>query len=241
MEALRAIAVDLVQDMRRMLDEDSVTADRIEYHISVLDRLLRGLMLVFRPNLDGNEILSMIASVQNVISSLEGAITQLDSSVSVGYSPPVLFVGERGRPKLDISRQMLEYFLDHRFAATRIAMLMHVSLSTVRRRMAEFGLSVQSRYSNMSDGELDRIVTTIMHQHPHCGYRMIQGFLASLGHRVQQNRVRDCLIRLDPEGVIARWNCTVHRRSYSVATPNALWHIDGNHRLIRYIAKKESI
>ena len=107
--------------------------------------------------------------------------------------------------------------------------------------MAGFGLSVQSRYSNMSDGELDRIVTTIMHQHPHCGYRMIQEFLASLGHRVQQNRVRDCLIRLDPEGVIARWNCTVHHRSYSDATPNALWHIDGNHRLIRYIAKKKSI
>ena len=188
MEALRAVAVDLVLDMRRMLNEDSVTADRIEYHVIVLDRLLRGLMLVFRPNLDGNEILSMIASVQNITSSLEGAITQLDSSVSVGYSPPV---GERGRPKLDISRQMLEYFLDHGFAATRIAMLMHVSLSTVTRRMAEFGLSVQSRYRNMSDGKLDRIVTTIMHQRSHCGYRMIQGFLASLGHRVQQNRVRD--------------------------------------------------
>ena len=68
MEALRPVAVDLVQDMRRMLDKDSVTADRIEYHISILDRLLRGLMLVFRPNLDGNEILSIIASVQNVIS-----------------------------------------------------------------------------------------------------------------------------------------------------------------------------
>ena len=86
---------------------------------------------------------------------------QLDSSVSVGYSPPFLFVGERERPKLDITLQMLEYFLDHGFAATRIAMLMHVSLSTVR-WMAEFGLSVQSRYINISDGELDRIITIII-------------------------------------------------------------------------------
>ena len=36
---------------------------------------------MFRPNLDGNEILSVIVSVQNVISSLEGAITHLDSSI----------------------------------------------------------------------------------------------------------------------------------------------------------------
>lgn len=113
-------------------------------------------------------------------------------------------------------------------------MLLHVSLSTVRRRMTEFQLSVRASYSTMSDNQLDRMVTTILSQHPNCGYRMVQGFLAAQGHRIQQNRVRESLLRLDPEGVLARWRCTVHRRNYSVPTSNTLWHIDGNHRLIRY-------
>jgi len=31
-----------------------------------------------------------------------------------------------------------------------------------------------------------------------------------------------------------RWHQLIHRRVYSVPGPNALWHIDGNHRLIRW-------
>ena len=43
--------------------------------------------------------------------------------------------------------------------------------------------------------------------------------------------------RCDPEGVANRWLNTVHPRcSYSVYGPLALWHIDGNHKLIRYHA-----
>ena len=30
------------------------------------------------------------------------------------------------------------------------------------------------------------------------------------------------------------WTTPVYRRKYSVPTPNSLWHIDGNHKLIRY-------
>ena len=38
----------------------------------------------------------------------------------------------------------------------------------------------------------------------------------------------------DPEGVTLRWSYTVQRRKYSVYGPNALWHIDGQHGLIRW-------
>ena len=54
------------------------------------------------------------------------------------------------------------YFFDHNFSATT-AMLLHVSLSTVR-RMAEFGLSVRSNYSTIPDDELDKLITTIRYQ-----------------------------------------------------------------------------
>ena len=90
-------------------------------------------------------------------------------------------------------------------------------------------------YSRISDSELDRIVTSVQHEHPNSGYRMMQGYVARLGHRVQQTRIRESMARTDPDGVLSRWFTAVHRRSYYVSTPNALWHIDGHHRLIRYL------
>ena len=55
----------------------------------------------------------------------------------------------------------------------------------------------------------------------------------SRGQRVQQMRVRASMRRTDPEGTILRWFDVTERREYKVSGPNALWHIDGNHKLIR--------
>lgn len=49
-------------------------------------------------------------------------------------------------------------------------------------------------------------------------------------------RVQESMRRADPGGVLM---CTLQlnprrRRRYSVRAPNSLWHIDGNHKLIRY-------
>ena len=99
--------------------------------------------------------------------------------------------------------------------------------------MNDYGMTIRDTYSRISDSELDRIVTYVQHENPNCGYRMMQGYVAQLGHKVQQNRIRESMARTDPLGVMSRWCTTVQRRSYSVSSPNALWHIDGHHRLIR--------
>jgi hypothetical protein len=39
--------------------------------------------------------------------------------------------------------------------------------------------------------------------------------------------------RVNPVGSAFRSIQQIHRRTYSVAGPNSLWHIDGNHKLIR--------
>ena len=50
------------------------------------------------------------------------------------YKTPSVRNG-RGRPKLEITCQQMEYLIGLRFSATSIAKLLGVSLSTVRRRM----------------------------------------------------------------------------------------------------------
>ena len=66
------------------------------------------------------------------------------------------------------------------------------------------------------------------------------GFLIDAGHRFQQRRIRECMRRVNPDGVFLRAHelRAVRRRRYQVRGPLALWHVDGNHKLIRYIALK---
>ena len=63
---------------------------------------------------------------------------------------------------------------------------------------------------------------------------MLMGHVRGKGYRIQWERVRQSLLRTDPLGVRQRWRKSIRRRVYHVSGPLALWHIDGNHKLIRY-------
>ena len=67
---------------------------------------------------------------------------------------------------------------------------------------------------------------------PLLGQHNVLGLLGADGHIVQRDRVAASLARVEPAAVVMRWSRTIHRRSYSVAGPNALWHIDGNHKTL---------
>uniref|UniRef100_A0A1X7SSW1 Uncharacterized protein n=1 Tax=Amphimedon queenslandica TaxID=400682 RepID=A0A1X7SSW1_AMPQE len=69
--------------------------------------------------------------------------------------------------------------------------------------------------------------------HPNCGEKSVTGRLRSYGIRVQRQRIRDSLERVDPDGVVNRMRRVLHRRSYTERSPNSLWHLDGYHKLIR--------
>ncbi|KAF4110967.1 hypothetical protein G5714_007998 [Onychostoma macrolepis] len=69
----------------------------------------------------------------------------------------------------------------------------------------------------MSDDDLHKTVAEIQNLYPNSGYRMMHGHLSSRGVKVQTLSLR-----------------TIRRRQYSVPTPKAMWHIDGNHKLIRW-------
>ena len=70
---------------------------------------------------------------------------------------------------------------------------------------------------------------------PTCCQNQMMGHLKSRGHRVQQERVREVMRRVDPAGSIMRCLCALNRRQYSVPAPGSLCHIDGNHKLIHII------
>jgi hypothetical protein len=63
---------------------------------------------------------------------------------------------------------------------------------------------------------------------------MILDLLRARGVYCSRERVRRVLRQLQPEAVAARLLKTVNRREYQSPSPNAVWHIDGHHKLIEW-------
>jgi hypothetical protein len=140
----------------------------------------------------------------------------------------------RGRPMISITEQELTDLLQFQFTQVEIAKLFGCSSKTIRRRILQFGLDDFTMYDNITDLELDTIVANFVVSFPSAGQKTLEGYLQSLGHRVQRWRIRESLRRVDPWGVEQRSRRILHRRTYSVPGPNSLWHIDGMHKLIRW-------
>ncbi|KAK2571868.1 hypothetical protein P5673_003276 [Acropora cervicornis] len=150
--------------------------------------------------------------------------------------PPRIFLGDRGRPRYLISRDQVEFLLERCFSVVDIASLLGVSVRTLERRLSEFGLRARSTYSDISDQALDNLMRNILTEFPNTGYKRMTGFLQARGLRIQQSRIREAMRRVNPVGVLLRALelRTIHRRRYQVYGLLALWHIDGNHKLIRW-------
>ena len=111
------------------------------------------------------------------------------------------------------------------------------SRKTISRRVRSFNLRKEvPKYDEISNEALDLIVSEVLHDFPNCGIRRMKGFLLGQGIRVQWSRVRSSLWRTDPSGILLQTSqlSIVNRCHYSVPGPRSLWHLDGNHKLIRW-------
>lgn len=97
-----------------------------------------------------------------------------------------------------------------------------------------FNLTRSSLYTDMPDPDLDNIVSDIVAGNDLIGPEAVRASLLSKGLRVQRKRVRESMLRLNPGAAALRaMTQRPERRVYHVTGPNSLWHIDGNHKLIR--------
>ena len=110
---------------------------------------------------------------------------------------------------------------------------------------AELGISRQTLYRRLdgsdllgydviTDDEVDDILRIYKTTHQNDGEKVIRGHLRNLGLTIPRQRVRASIHRIDPEGVKARARTTIKRRKYQVGAANEVWHMDGNHKLIRW-------
>lgn len=159
------------------------------------------------------------------------------SSPSSGLKAEKEYTGQRGRPKYIIKQEQIIYLRELRFTWTKIAQMYGVCRRTMYNIRSNFGLvgSEFSGFSTISDEDLKALICDIKKEMPDVGQSMLKGVLESRGVHVPMIRIRECLSEVDPINTALRWATPIHRRAYSVPYPNALWHLDGNHKLIRYM------
>lgn len=82
--------------------------------------------------------------------------------------------------------------------------------------------------SNITDDQLDQLLQKLRFEFPRAGLRILDGMIRNQGHIVQQRRVRESLLRIDPVARVFD-RVRLQRRGYKVPGPNSLWHHDGQH------------
>lgn len=133
----------------------------------------------------------------------------------------------------EVEKNQLVFLMDCGFKVEEMALLLSCSKRTVERKLQSHGLS-QRNFTLISDNQLDEVVAQISSNFPSCGEKMMRSRLQCQGILVQRERVRQSLRRVDPLGVERRLRRVLRRRRYHVECPNALWHVDGYHKLIRW-------
>lgn len=141
--------------------------------------------------------------------------------------------GNRGRPKVFVCKEQIQFLRELRLSWTKIASLFGICRRTLYRIRSEYGLMDPYDFTRISNQDLDRHVTHIKQFMPDAGQSIVKGGLEGRGIHVSFSRVQESLTRVDPVTTALRWATPISRRSYSVSGPNALWHMDGNHKLVR--------
>jgi Regulator of polyketide synthase expression len=112
----------------------------------------------------------------------------------------------------------------------KLAELMNIHRNTLRYYLKAHG--VFTKFSSLSNSDLDILVKTFRATKPHSGIRYLVGFLRRHGLRIQKRRVTSSIHRVDGLGQVLHRRTTIRRRKYEVTRPNYLWHVDGHHKLI---------
>ena len=228
--------IDTAQEVFRELsnaDAENVDPDFLENSSRRLEDIENTLIFL---TYDGDENTRMIAgTVVRLSLEMKATIERL-LHLQENQGPAVnQRQGAIGRPKLEINADQLIFLRSYCFNWTQIQRLLGVSRSTLLRRRGELGiLGTEDSFSDLNDNDLREIMQDIMDTNPNIGQRRMIGALRGRGIRVQQRRVREMMRMMDPVGTALRWYGAIYRRRYNVPCPNALWHIDGCHKLVRW-------
>ncbi|KAK6988415.1 hypothetical protein R3P38DRAFT_2573347 [Favolaschia claudopus] len=139
---------------------------------------------------------------------------------------------KRGRPAKHIDPAYLRDATapNRNIKLNDLAAALKVHRHTLRKRMRELGM--KKGFDDIDDHDLDTLTRKYKAKKPTSGLRYLRGHFRRHGLRIQRERARLSLKRVDALGQALRSHLRINRRRYKVPRPNYLWHCDGHHKLI---------
>ena len=197
--------------------------DRAHFLVDLLLRRIEPISHFFPPNL---------------ITQLKDLRKDLVIRLKPQLSPQLSQRGTtRGRPYIGLTSDILEMLFESGCTYKDIISLSGITKDGLKKKLRAMKLKRKNiAYTSISEVELENHVKKFAKLHPNAGYRRLLGYLRKNGIRITYKQACDALRRVDPLASSLRlFNSNyLRRRVYKVNGPNALWHLDGNHRLARY-------
>ena len=123
--------------------------------------------------------------------------------------------GRPGRPSINIPPEVVEGLRGIGFTWLKIARVFRVSRWTIMRRVRLFDLEHLSRFSTITDEEIDGIIRDFISRHGStAGEPYLRGHVRAMGYTVQRRRIRESVNRVDPRNTALRWGALVSRKVY---------------------------
>ena len=138
-----------------------------------------------------------------------------------------------GTNKFVIPKILIENLTDDGFSVKEMSNILCVSERTDLRSMVEYDLKIRS-FSNISDYQLDSDVLALTNDYPFCGETILKEVLKGRGIIIQRYRFRDSMHRVSEVGIQSRRKGRLKRGVYNVKGANHFWHIDTNHKLVKW-------
>ncbi|KAF8832719.1 hypothetical protein HHX47_DHR1001651 [Lentinula edodes] len=207
--AIHQEAIPLLLDLESCTDEEGLSLDWIKAVSQQFGKLLR-----------------QLAEAEEAAFGRE--------KTGVFHTEPVFLAktGKRGRPRKLIAPRLLQEATNgaRRVTLTKLASCLGIHRQTLRTHLKEN--SIDYRFCPITNADLDKLTKRFKETNPASGLGYVMGFLRQKGYRLQRQRVKDSLKRVDRLGSRLRRRLTISRGLYKVPRPHALWHLDGHHKLI---------
>ena len=108
----------------------------------------------------------------------------------------------------------------------------NASKDCLRRWRDEVGFADPKQ--KITNDQVDNLVNNYSQGQPRRGEVTIAAHVATTGFYVPRQQLRESIHRVDPEGVEERSRKPIKRKVYYSNGPHHDWHMDGNHKLIRW-------
>ncbi|KAF5350426.1 hypothetical protein D9758_012442 [Tetrapyrgos nigripes] len=232
---------DIYRSAISVLSLPSIDPRRTEYHLQTIARDAVPLLITVEDSSGSSELKKWVYECAEEFGALcirlaEAGAQPDEENPNIHFINPVTTVrtGKRGQPRKVINPSYLRKAMNpkRRIPITVLAKALKVSTKTVMSSLKQNNINYKP--SRISDRQLDDVIKTFQQKKPRSGEQYLTGYLRRSGLKVQRQRIRESVRRVDKLGHVLRLQQKrkIERVPYMVSRPNALWHIDGHHKLI---------